>query len=134
MEGVKIEHSEKEKYLGDIIHEKGCTERITETIMERKRKLLSLSADHHFMNGLGQSKTAFNLFEAQIIPCLLHNAESWIGITKKQIKELQDFQDTFIRLVLCSGTLFERRGLDMSGRRGLVEFWRRITVKMAAAI
>ena len=42
--------------------------------------------------------------------------------------------ETQEHLQLCSGTLFERRGLDMSGRRGLVEFWRRITVKMAAAI
>ena len=40
--------------------------------------------------------------------------------------------ETQEHLQLCSGTLFERRGLDMSGRRGLVEFWRRMTVKMAA--
>ena len=52
------------------------------------------------MAGLGHSKTAFNLFEAQIIPSLLNNAESWIGITEKQIKELQDFQDIFTREVL----------------------------------
>ena len=43
-------------------------------------------------------------------------------------------EETQEHLQLCSGTFFERRGLDMSGRRGLVEFWRRITVKMAAAI
>ena len=52
------------------------------------------------MTGLGHSKTAFNLFEAQIIPSLLNNAESWIGLTNKQIKELQDFQDIFVRKVL----------------------------------
>ena len=40
--------------------------------------------------------------------------------------------ETQEHLQLCSGTLFERRGLDLSGRRGLVEFWRRMTVKMAA--
>ena len=106
MGGVKIEHSGKEKYLGDIINEKGCTESIQDTIRERKRKLVSKSeeivqlANNSLMCGLGQSKTAFNLFEAQIIPCLLNNAESWIGITNKQIKELQEFQDIFTRKVL----------------------------------
>ena len=30
-----------EKYLGDIIHEKGCKESITVTIKERMRKLTS---------------------------------------------------------------------------------------------
>ena len=94
-----IKHSQKEKYLGDIINEKGCKESIQETINERIRKLISKSeeiiqlADTPMMNGFGHSRVAFNLFEAQIIPCLLHNAESWIGITNKQIKQLQEFQD-----------------------------------------
>ena len=41
MGGKTIDHSEKEKYLGDIIHEKGCVESITETIKERTIKLMS---------------------------------------------------------------------------------------------
>ena len=106
MGGNIINHSQKEKYLGDIIHEKGCRESIQETINERIRKLISKSeeiiqlADTPMMNGFGHSRVAFNLFEAQIIPCLLHNAESWIGITNKQIKQLQEFQDIFVRKVL----------------------------------
>ena len=89
MGGVEIGHSEKEKYLGDIINERGCTESIQDTIKERIRKLVSKSeeivqlANNHLMCGLGNSKAAFNLFEAQIIPSLLNNAESWIGITNK---------------------------------------------------
>ena len=35
-----IEHSEKEKYLGAVIHEKGCAASITEAINDRTRKLL----------------------------------------------------------------------------------------------
>ena len=34
-------NSVMEKYLGDIIHEKGCEESITATIKERMRKLTS---------------------------------------------------------------------------------------------
>ena len=76
MRGVKIDHSTQEKYLGDIIHEKGCKESVQETIKERRRKLISKNeeiiqlADTPMMQGLGHSKTAFNLFEAHIIPCL----------------------------------------------------------------
>ena len=41
MGGVEINHSEKEKYLGDIIHENRCKESITEAIESRTNGLLS---------------------------------------------------------------------------------------------
>ena len=37
-------------------------------------------------------------------------------------------------LQLCEGTKFERRGLDVSDWRGLLDFWRRMKIKMAAVI
>ena len=37
MVGVVIEHLGKEKYLGDMIHEKGCIESITATIKDRTK-------------------------------------------------------------------------------------------------
>ena len=40
------------------------------------------------------------MFEARVIPALLNNCESWIDIQDKHIKDLQDFQDDFIRRVL----------------------------------
>ena len=40
------------------------------------------------------------LYEAQIIPALLHNCESWISIDDSHHKLLQDFQEKFIRRVL----------------------------------
>ena len=41
MGGVIIEHSEKEKYLGDWIHRKGCKASISETIKVRTNGLVS---------------------------------------------------------------------------------------------
>ena len=38
-------------------------------------------------------------FETKVIPKLLNNAESWLGINESHIKTLQDFQDNFIRKV-----------------------------------
>ena len=41
MSGVTIEHSDKEKYLGDMIHKNGCKDSISETIKARTNGLLS---------------------------------------------------------------------------------------------
>ena len=101
-----IENSITEKYLGDMIHEKGCKESITATINERMRKLtpqcedIIQIANTPLMGGLRNSRIAFNLFESLVIQPLLHNCASWIGITEKHINELQKFQNKFIRRVL----------------------------------
>ena len=52
------------------------------------------------MGGTGNSIAAINLFEAQIIPSLLNNCESWIGINQTHLSDLQDFQDKFLRKLL----------------------------------
>ena len=103
MSGVPLLQSKMEKYLGDIIHENGCKQSITETIKERTRKLWSKTeeiiqlVENPWMCGLGGSQMGIKLFEAMIIPSLLHNCESWIGLTDKHIKDLQQFQEKFIR-------------------------------------
>ena len=52
------------------------------------------------MGGLGNSTTPFKLFEATIIPALLHNCESWIGFNASHAKLLQKFKDDFVRKVM----------------------------------
>ncbi len=52
------------------------------------------------MGGTGNSVAAIRLFEAQIIPSLLNNCESWIGLNQTHLSDLQDFQDKFIRKLL----------------------------------
>ena len=72
------------------VSELGCRESVTLTIKERIRKLISKGdeliqiAEAPLMGGLGNSTTAIKLFEAQIIPALLFNCESWIGITQQR--------------------------------------------------
>ena len=96
MDDKIIDYSEKEKYLGDVIHEKGCAASISETLNERTRKLISKCddilklAENPIMGGLGNSKSAFKLYESSIIPALLHNCESWIGMNEKHLILLQD--------------------------------------------
>merc|ERR1711973_301842 len=106
MGNVKIGHSEKEKYLGDIIHEKGIVESISATIKARTNGLISKCdeiikiCESPVMGGTGNSLAAIKLFEAQIIPSLLNNCESWIGLNQTHLSDLQDFQDKFIRKLL----------------------------------
>ena len=59
-----------------------------------------LLADAPMMGADGSLRAAIRLFEAQVIPALLFNCESWIGITAVQINELQGFQDKFIRKLM----------------------------------
>ena len=85
MGGEILERTQKEKYLGDYIHEDGCEASIAETIKRRTASLVSKCeeiiqiSESSIMAGLGTSTTAFRLYEAIIIPTLLHNAASWIG-------------------------------------------------------
>ena len=101
-----IGNAVKEKYLGDWIHELGCRESISTTIKERIQKLISKSeeiiqiAESPLMGALGDSTVAIRLFEAQIIPALLFNCESWVDISNTHLTELQNFQDKFLRKLL----------------------------------
>ena len=85
------------------MNELGCKESIDDTIKERMRKQTSkvneiiLLADAPMMGAERSSRAAIKLFEAQVIPALLFNCESWIGITETQINDLQGFQDKFVR-------------------------------------
>ena len=104
--GGIIDHSEKEKYIGDWIHEKGCRDSISETVKVRTTGLICKAeeifqvSESPLMNGNGNSMAAFKLFEAQVIPALLFNSESWIGITITHISDLMVFQDKFVRKLL----------------------------------
>ena len=66
-----IEHSEK--YLGDMIHEKGCKESITATIKARTNGLVGKEeeiiqvSETAIMGGIGNSLAAAKLFAAKMI-------------------------------------------------------------------
>ena len=102
MGGVELEQSECEKYLGDLISDKGCVDSITKTIKKRiesnyhKCEEILKIADNGLLAGMGNSKTAITLFEVQVVPAVLFNCESWIGLNKNHINTLQSFQDAFI--------------------------------------
>ena len=99
-------NSVTEKYLGDFIHESGCAMSISTTIEDRIRKLKSKCteiiqlAESPAMSITGNSLPAFKLYESTIVPSLLHNCESWVSLNERHIKDLQNFQNDFIKNVL----------------------------------
>ena len=106
MGNSSLSNSIQEKYLGDLIHENGCGMSITVTYEDRIRRLISKCteiiklAESPLMGVTGNSLPAFRLYESTIIPTLIHNCESWIGLTQKHLDDLQSFQNKFIRDVL----------------------------------
>ena len=81
-------------------------ESISATIKSRINRLISKCdeiikiCESPIMGGTGNSLAAIKLFEAQIIPALLHNCESWIGLNETHLSDLQNFQDKFVRKLL----------------------------------
>ena len=92
-----IGNAVKEKYLGDWIHEQGCRESISTTIKERIQKLISKSEEiiqipeSPLMGALGDSTIAIRLFEAQILPALLFNSESWVDLSQAHLSDSAEF-------------------------------------------
>ena len=106
MGGVKLKHAEIEKYLGDWVHELGCKESISATIKERMQKQIGKCddiiqiAEVPFMSALGNVTIGIRLYESQVIPALLFNSESWIGLNNTHLTDLQNFQDKFLRKLM----------------------------------
>ena len=67
--------------------------------MSKAEEIIQVS-ETPMMNGNGNLMAAFKLYEAQVIPTLLFNSESWIGLTDTHISDLQNFQDKFVRKLL----------------------------------
>jgi hypothetical protein len=129
MGGLVIKHAGSEKYLGDWVNELGCKQSIDDTIKERMRKLTSkandiiMLAEAPMMGADGTSMAAIKLFEATVVPALLFNSESWIGITEAQTKDLQGFQDKFLRKLMHLPTSTPKAILHWDGGMELMK-WR----------
>ena len=97
---------EKEKYLGDWVHELGCKESISATIKERLQKQIGKCeeiiqmSEVPFMCALGDSTIEIRLFESQVVPAVLFNSESWTGLNNTHLTDLQNFQDKFLRKLM----------------------------------
>ena len=71
--------------------------------------------------------TAFLIREMAVIPMLMNNAEVWLGMKKKTLKDLDTVQLKFLRLVLTVGTgcpipmLYAKTGTMLMSNRVLLK-------------
>ena len=120
---------EKEKWLGDLLSEKGLSESVASTIKERSGRTTACTfeiqaiIDDVRMQSIGGIEAAISLWNLAIVPRLLNNAESWVCISECSYTKLEDLQYTFLRVILQTpastpklALLFETGMLSMKFR------------------
>ena len=89
-----LERSESMTNLGEVLHQDGLAASLDSTVEVRAAKvrgavfeIKSLCEDFR-MQICGGMVGAIQLFESGIVPKLLANARTWVGITATTIKKL----------------------------------------------
>ena len=96
---------EEEVYLGDVISAQGLEASVERTIEKRMSKIKgamyeakSIMEDFR-MQAVGGMAGAWDLWETAILPSLLANCSSWIGIGKNTYKILNESLNTYLRMI-----------------------------------
>ena len=95
-----------DKWLGEMFHMDGLGASVEATVNERMgrvkaaiREVVSVVEDFR-MQMVGGSMSAFDLWEAAVLPALLYNSETWVEITQNTVDNLEKLQHYFVRLLL----------------------------------
>ena len=84
---------------------------------------------------MGMVIVIHKLYEAQVIPALLFNSESWKGLRKTHISDLQNFRETFVRKLLRlppytpKAIIHWDSGLKLRIAKKLLLFFRKIMLR-----
>ena len=99
------------EYLGDVISSGGLAASVEATIARRLTKTKgSIYETAPILKDLrmqvvGGMVGAFDIWERAIIPSLLANCGSWVGISQKAVKTLTELQNLLCRLIYsCPGS------------------------------
>ena len=94
-------------------------------------EILTICGDPRLI-GFPTAWGAISEFETKVIPQLLNNAESWLGITNSDLKILQDLQDEYVRSVFQVSAKGTPRGMVMLDSQILSMKWRITLAKIRA--
>ena len=95
-----------DKYLGDFIHSEGCGASVHCTISNRYGRTMSgiieirTIVDDCRINTVGGLQSGLDYWEIAYLPSLLNNCQTWISISEKSIKLLDNLQNTMYRILL----------------------------------
>ena len=100
----EMKNAQREKYLGDIISEKGT---IKETIENRISKAWSYVSEigailSEFPFGNKKIQVGLMLREAMFLNGVLHSSESWHGITSAQIGQIETVDHQLMKTILSA--------------------------------
>ena len=116
---IVMTEKKSEKYLGDILCSEGLRASVEASIKERAGKvkgsiyeLRALTEDFR-MQVVGGMRAAIDIYESCIVSSLLSNCGTWTEINKKEIKLLDEHQDTFVRALLQLPLSTPKAGPDL---------------------
>ena len=96
---------ESEVYLGDVLSAQGLEKSVELTINKRLPKVKgamfetkAIIEDFH-MQAIGGMAGAWDIWERAILPSLLANCGSWVGVGNKIYKTLNDLQNIYLRTI-----------------------------------
>ena len=101
----KVKFVSHEVYLGDVISAQGLEDSIQLTIERRAGKIRGAMyetkaiMEDFRMQAVGGMAGAWDLWETAIIPSLLANCGSWVGMGKNSYNTLNELQYTYLRLI-----------------------------------
>ena len=96
---------EQDVYLGDVLSSNGLEASVDATAKHRIGKVKGIMYEvaaimkDRRMQAMGGMEVAWQIWERSIVPALLANCGSWVGISKTTIKTLNDLQSLYCRLI-----------------------------------
>ena len=106
--GQEMEEAKALKYLGDYVSF-DLTDSVHQTVLKRvsivKHAMYEIRAviEDPRAEKLGAIDLAFSIWETAVIPMLLHNADTWLDISKKTIKVLDNLFHSFCQKIFRVG-------------------------------
>ena len=100
-----VKFKESEVYLGDVIAAQGLEKSVELTINRRLGKVKGAMneakaiMEDFQMQAIGGMAGAWDLWEQAILPSLIANCGSWIGIRTQTYKTLNEIQNTYLRMI-----------------------------------
>ena len=102
----ELNEKSKEKWLRDIVSQGGLDASIDATIQDRSgRTKIAIFETNAIledvkMQVLGGIRESIDIWELAIIPMLLNNCDTWIGISEDSVTKLENLQNLFLRIIL----------------------------------
>ena len=92
-------------YLSDSLSGKVLAASVEDTITQRLGKVKGLMYEvaaimkYYRMRALGGMQVAWEIWERSLVPALLANCGSWVKISKKALKTLNETQSLYCRFI-----------------------------------